>query len=107
MSEGGCVQGCCFKAFVLTKWYRGRWPIASRTRDASQYHCLLRRAENSWMLMEDLNGFLTGHEDGDVRFWTFKDFSSFSVYNAKGTALTGSGAFPRFERVPLFSGSGV
>ncbi|KEP64281.1 UNVERIFIED_CONTAM: WD domain, G-beta repeat protein [Hammondia hammondi] len=38
----------------------------------------------SWMLIDALNGFVTGHEDGDVRFWYLKDFSSFSIHNQKG-----------------------
>ncbi|PHJ22737.1 wd g-beta repeat protein [Cystoisospora suis] len=71
------------------------------TRDASQYRCLLRHAENSWMLMEDLNGFLTGHEDGDVRFWTLKDFSSFSVYNTKGSESVRHLSASQGRRLPL------
>ncbi|PFH32729.1 hypothetical protein BESB_013410 [Besnoitia besnoiti] len=39
---------------------------------------------SSWMLLDNLNGFVTGHEDGDVRFWSLKDFTSFSVHNQKG-----------------------
>ncbi|KAF4645383.1 WD domain, G-beta repeat protein [Toxoplasma gondii] len=38
----------------------------------------------SWMLIDALNGFVTGHEDGDVRFWYLRDFSSFSIQNQKG-----------------------